>query len=81
MKYNTEMVHSSRRLTPQDACKPTNELVAYINMRMQAHSNYTYTQVREKRALLLITQRPSHLRTHYGLLIPMRLLLYELRMV
>ena len=37
--YNNKLVHSATEFTPNNAKKPSNELMTYMNMKMKAKHN------------------------------------------
>jgi hypothetical protein len=45
--YNNKLIHSTIRMTPRDALKPTNKLEVHLNIQMKAKFNRPYPELRK----------------------------------
>lgn len=64
LTYNNKLVHSSTGLTPNEARKPSNELEAYINIKMKAKQNRKYPEIKVGDKVYIYMKRKPNQKSH-----------------
>jgi hypothetical protein len=67
LTYNNKMVHSSTRLTPNDARKPQNELTVYLTMTLKAKHSRKYPDINIGDKVFIYMKRQAHQTSHVSL--------------